>query len=189
MAGRGPFGKIRHKGTCDCECGGTLCCGRSDLPDTLYLTVTDLVNCNCNDWLGITIPVSKSMFTQGPGLMRWAGCYKGPCTEINGVGLLQGVTLILECTEGEIGQAGDPIDLVLFMYFGLGDPDPCPTNLDDLEYGTAPPESTPTAFAETGSTCSPLLVTYRFSADEFSVRCQDPMSPPGVSEIEWTLSE
>lgn len=175
--------------TADCCCGAKLCCGRTDLPETIYATVTDLINCTCNDWLGIVIPLSKLMFTQGPGLIRWAGCIKGPCTVINGVGTSQGVTLILECTEGVIGQAGIPIDLTLFMYYGLGDPDPCPTNLDGLQYGASPPNLTPFATAKDGSTCSPLLIKYRFSADEFSVRCQDPMSPPGVSEIEWTLSE
>jgi hypothetical protein len=129
------------------------------------------------------------MFTQGPGLIRWAGCIKGPCTVINGVGTEQGLTLILECTEGAIGQAGEPLDLTLFMVYSFGDSIPCPTNLDDLEYGSAPPNSTPFAAAEDGSTCSPLLIVYRFSADEFALRCQDPMAPPGVSEIEWTLSE
>jgi hypothetical protein len=172
-----------------CPCGTKPCCGRRDLPATLYLTMTDLVNCTCNDWLGVVIPLSRARHAQNEATnLIWAGCISpGPCTVINGVGTGQSMIFVLTCTVGAIGQSGTPSDFLLqkISVPGEGNP-PCPQDLTGIIPNTVQgigglmPEST----------CRPLRLVYRLIDEPlFSVHCQDPMAPPGINEWELTITE
>ncbi len=178
----GPTGKKR----CCCP-NGTLCCGRTDLPDILYLSITDLVNCTCNDWLGVVIPLSRSRHAQNPETNTiWAGCYDGPCTEIGGVTVDQNVLFRLDCTVGQIGQSGTTNDFLLYKGILATDNRPCPTDLTGLIENTVPNLVT----LQPESTCRPLRLVYRVVGDSsLDYLCQDPMAPPGPGEWELTVTE
>jgi hypothetical protein len=177
----------------DCCCGKP-CCGRTNLPAILYLTVTDLVNCTCNGWLGITIELKKTNIGQTSGLVRWAGCATGPCTTINGVATTQTVYFMLECTVGQIQQVGNPSDLIL-----SAGSTPDGSGIDrcvDAPYeenGILIGGEFPSVQANLSS-CSPLILVFRVVTGDaagsiFEALCQDPMAPPGPVEWEITITE
>ena len=180
---------------CDCEeTSSTRCCDRTDIAETLYLTVTDLVNCTCNDWLGVTIELKQSNAQQNAGLLRWAGCTTGPCTTINGVPTTQTVYFLLECTEGQIGQTGVPTDFLLTVASTRNG-----SNVDacvDSPYednGISIAGIMPSVQLELSS-CLPLVLVWRVVAGDsvasvFEALCQDPMAPPGPVEWELTVTE
>ncbi len=166
-------------------CCGTPCCGRTDLPATLYATIISATNCDCTGWVGAVIPLSRSRHAQNGDVLKiWAGCYNGPCTEINGVGVFQNMLLRLDCTAGAIGQAGQPSDFLLYKGVLPSDGDltpDCPEDLTGLIENTVPPIGT----LQAESTCRPLRLIYVVDSGELGVYCQDPMAPTGTSV--WTI--
>ena len=167
-------------------CCGKPCCGRTNLPATLYATFTKTDNCNCTGWLGLTIPMTRGFwFPETEGLVNWGASIIGPCTVINGVETAQRFAIKLECTKGPIGQTGIPSDLILYTgdCGGNNSMPPCDPN-DPVEQLAA--NNTASIFP-TRSQCSPLVLVYSVAA--FEPRCQDPMSPLGPLDVEITITE
>lgn len=166
-------------------CCGTPCCGRTNLPAVLYATVISATHCDCSGWVGAVIPLSSARHAQDENTVKiWAGCYNGPCTNINGVDVVQNMLLRLDCTVDEIGQAGSPSDLLLYKGVLETDGDlqpPCPDDLTGLIINTVPAIGGP----QPGSTCSPLRLIFIIDSGELGYYCQDSMAPTGTSV--WTI--
>lgn len=64
MAGRGPFGKIRHKGTCDCECAKSC----ADCSDTFPESVSVLIPA-----LGVSDTALLTFSEDDAFLYQWEG--------------------------------------------------------------------------------------------------------------------
>ncbi len=169
----------------DCCCGKP-CCGRTNLPSTLYATITKVTNCNCTDWLGLVIPITKAFwYPETAGTVNWGAAIIGPCTVINGVDTSQRFAIKLECTKGPIGQIGIPSDLILYTgdCGGSNSDGPCDPS-DPVEQVAANNVAT---IKPLESQCNPLILVYTVAA--FEARCQDPMNPLGALDVEITITE
>jgi hypothetical protein len=167
MAGRGPFGKIRHKGTCDCECGGLgPCC--SPRCEPLYVNIDfEEVPGDCDNPLPLTLAVD---FTGTPsipgydcfsgsgaitfktgltgGTNCWEGDFSGTCLDCNGNTMNWAFRLVLCCQNDAHNVAMVPLA------------------------GTACPAATLNATLTTSS-CDPFLATGCFPAFGACMVCFD----------------